>query len=156
MSADSSAADNSLPERAAEHLQDGAAVADASTRPARNRGGRPSRSRGKPKSSDGAADRWTVRGVQPHVRAMAVKMAEAQGMPVGDLLEQAIVAYVRADGRPVPADGRQVPADVHGGLPAVQMPPELVTTLDSLNRRLTELEQNRSTGWFQRFFGRRS
>lgn len=96
-----------------------------------------------------------MRGVQLHVRLMAVRMAEAQGMPVGDLLEQAIVAYVRSDGRQVPADHGTVPADAHGGLPAVPMPPELATTLDSLNRRLTELEQRRSTGWFQRLFGGR-
>ena len=156
MSDDSSAADNGLPERAAEHLQDGAAVPDASTRPARNRGGRPSRSRGASKSSDAGVDRWTIRGVQPNVRAMAVKMAEAQGLTVGDLVEQAIVAYVRSAGRQVPADNRTVPADVQGGLPAVQMPQELVTTLDSLHRRLTELEHRRSTGWFQRVFGRLS
>ena len=64
--------------------------------------GRPSKSRGAPKSSDAADARWTVRGVPLKVRGMAIQAAGDRDMPVCDWLSEAVVAYVRA-GREAPS-----------------------------------------------------
>jgi hypothetical protein len=67
---------------------------DSHSRRGRRRG-RPSRARGQPNSSDDAAGRWTIRGVPPPVRAIAVRRAAERGMTVGDWVAEAIVGFAR-------------------------------------------------------------
>jgi hypothetical protein len=109
----------------------------AETEPARayrKRRGRPSRARGQPNSSDAASARWTIRGVPPHVRDMALKAAEARGMTVGDWIAEAIVGFVRGGSRAAP---------------------DLVGMMSRLEARLTRLEERQTFGFFGRLFGRR-
>jgi hypothetical protein len=108
------------------------------------RRGRPSRARGQPNSSDEAIARWTVRGVPPPVRDMAVRAAAARGMTVGDWVAEAIVALAR--------DKRTAAGQ---NLPTVEAPPDLGQVLRSLDERLTRIEQRQQTGLFARLFGRR-
>jgi hypothetical protein len=108
------------------------------------RRGRPSRARGQPNSSDEAVARWTVRGVPPTVRDMAVRAAAARGMTVGDWVAEAIVALAR--------DKRTAAGP---NLPTVEAPPDLSQVLRSLEERLTRIEQRQQTGLFARLFGRR-
>jgi hypothetical protein len=108
------------------------------------RRGRPSRARGQPNSSDEAVARWTVRGVPPTVRDMAVRAAAARGMTVGDWVAEAIVALAR--------DKRTA---ARPNLPTVEAPPDLGQVLRSLEERLTRIEQRQQTGLFARLFGRR-
>ncbi len=126
----------------------GAADAEpAKPRRSRRHRGRPSRARGQPNSSDEAVARWTVRGVPPPVRDMALRAAAARGMTVGDWVAEAIVALGRgADKRA--ADGPR--------LPAVDAPPDLGQILRSLDERLSRLEDRRASGFFGRLFGKRS
>jgi hypothetical protein len=112
----------------------------------RGRRGRPSKARGRPNSSDLAAARWTVRGVPPPVRDMALRAAEARGMTVGDWVAEAIVTVARAAGK---ADG---PAN----LPAREPPPDLGRMLQGIDERLRKLEQRQTAGFFGRLFGRRT
>lgn len=114
----------------------------------KKRSGRPSKSRGAAKSADGAEDRWTVRGVPGNVRKLAVANAESRGMPVGDWVSEAVVAYSKSDKNAVSADG-------HGGLPAVERPPDLLGELKAIQDRLTQIEHKQSQGWLQRIFGSR-
>jgi hypothetical protein len=118
--------------------------APAPPRRARRRRGRPSRARGQPNSSDDAAARWTVRGVPPPVRDIALRAATARGMTVGDWVAEAIVTVARAADKA--ADGSR--------LPSVEAPPDLGAVLRSLEERLTRLEDQRSRGFFGRLFGR--
>jgi hypothetical protein len=111
----------------------------------RGRRGRPSKARGEPNSSDLAAARWTVRGVPPPVRDMALRAAEARGMTVGDWVAEAIVTVARAAGR---ADGAT-------NLPAREPPPDLTRMLQGIDERLRKLEERQTVGFFGRLFGRR-
>jgi hypothetical protein len=115
-------------------------------RQARRRRGRPSRARGHPNSSDDASARWTIRGVPPPVRDMALKAASARGMTVGDWVAEAIVGLARSAER-VAAGPR---------LPAVDAPPDLGQVLRTLDERLSRLEERQLPGFFGRLFGRRS
>ena len=131
----------------AQPLADGAVARDASPPPRpRRRRGRPSRARGQPNSSDDAATRWTIRGVPPHIREMAVRRATERGMTVGDWLAEAIVGFVRA------ADKAQAERT---NLPATEAPPDMAQLLQRLDERLTRLEQRQTVGFFGRLFGRR-
>lgn len=82
--------------------------------------GRPSKSRGAPKSSDAADARWTVRGVPLNVRGMAIQAAGERDMPVGDWLSEAVVAYVRA-GRGAPPSRLQADRARIAAFAATQM-----------------------------------
>ena len=119
----------------------------APPRRSRRRRGRPSRARGQPNSSDEAVARWTVRGVPPPVRDMALRAAAARGMTVGDWVAEAIVALARGADRRA-AEGPK--------LPAVDAPPDLGQVLRSLDERLSRLEQRQQIGFFGRLFGRSS
>jgi hypothetical protein len=124
----------------------GDAFARESTPRLRRRRGRPSRARGQPNSSDDAAGRWTIRGVPPHVREMAVRRATERGMTVGDWVAEAIVGFVRASDR---AQGDR------SNLPATEAPPDMAQLLQRLDERITRLEHRRSVRFFGRLFGRR-
>jgi hypothetical protein len=113
---------------------------------ARRRRGRPSRARGQPNSSDDAAGRWTIRGVPPPVRAIAVRRAAERGMTVGDWVAEAIVGLERTAAR-----GRR-PGST---LPATDSPPDLAQLLQRLDERLSRLEGRQTIGFFGRLFGRR-
>lgn len=123
-----------------------APAAAPSRRPSRRRG-RPPRARGRPNSSDDAAGRWTIRGVPPPVREIAVRHAGERGMTVGDWVAEAIIGFARAVDRPVPD---------RTNLPATDRPPDLIGLVRRLDERLTRLEQRRSFGFFGRLFGGRS
>ena len=124
-----------------------AAVEVPPRRQARRRRGRPSKARGYPNSSDDATARWTIRGVPPPVRDMALKAATARGMTVGDWVAEAIVALARSAER-LAATGPR--------LPTVDAPPDLGQVLRTLDERLSRLEQRQQPGFFGRLFGRRS
>jgi hypothetical protein len=112
----------------------------------RRRRGRPSRARGQPNSSDDAAGRWTIRGVPPHVREMAVRRATERGMTVGDWVAEAIVGFVRTSDK---AQGER------SNLPATEAPPDMAKLLQRLDARISRLEQRQSS-FFGRLFGRRT
>ncbi|MGH6943578.1 MAG: hypothetical protein ACREH6_05090, partial [Geminicoccaceae bacterium] len=95
-------------------------------------------------SSDAASARWTIRGVPPHVRDLALRAADGRGMTVGDWVAEAIVTTVRAR----PESGAK--------LPATEAPPELAATLRRLDERLSRLEERQTSGFFGRLFGRRA
>jgi hypothetical protein len=116
----------------------------------RRRRGRPSRARGQPNSSDAASARWTIRGVPPHIRDMALKAAEARGMTVGDWIAEAIVGLARGTRKPAMA------ADPGSNLPATESPPDLVGMITRLEDRLTRLEERRTFSFFGRLFGGRT
>ncbi|HSA82865.1 MAG TPA: hypothetical protein VLE23_18755 [Geminicoccaceae bacterium] len=124
-----------------------AAVEAPALRQPRRRRGRPSRARGHPNSSDDATARWTIRGVPPPVRDMALKAATARGMTVGDWVAEAIVTLARSAERLAAAGPR---------LPTVDPPPDLAQVLRTLDERLSRLEERRRPGFFGRLFGRRS
>jgi hypothetical protein len=115
--------------------------------PGRGRGrrGRPSKARGRPNSSDLASARWTVRGVPPPVRDMALRAADARGMTVGDWVAEAIVTLARSAEK---ADGSR--------LPAREPPPDLTRMLQGIEDRLRQLEERQQVGFFGRLFGRRA
>jgi hypothetical protein len=121
-----------------------AATPAPSQRPARRRG-RPPRARGKPNSSDDAAGRWTIRGVPPPVREMALRRATERGMTVGDWVAEAIVGFARGAARP----------GDRSNLPATDSPPDLVGLIQRLDDRISRLEQRRGSGILGRLFGRR-
>jgi hypothetical protein len=116
--------------------------------PTRGRGrrGRPSKARGRPNSSDLASARWTVRGVPPPVRDMALRAAEARGMTVGDWVAEAIITVARAADK----------ADGGTRLPAREPPPDLTRMLQGIEDRLRRLEERKQGGFFGRLFGRRA
>jgi hypothetical protein len=111
----------------------------------RGRAGRPSKARGRPNSSDQASARWTVRGVPPPVRDMALRAAEGRGMTVGDWVAEAIISVARAADK---ADGAR--------LPAREPPPDLTKLLHGIEDRLRQLEERQKVGFFGRLFGRRT
>jgi hypothetical protein len=113
--------------------------------PGRGRRGRPSKARGRPNSSDLASARWTVRGVPPPVRDMALRAADARGMTVGDWVAEAIITVARAADK---ADGNR--------LPAREPPPDLTKMLQRIEDRLRRLERRQQIGFFGRLFGRRA
>jgi hypothetical protein len=123
----------------------GTVAEPAGPRRPRRRRGRPSRARGQPHSSDDAAGRWTIRGVPPPVREMAVRHATERGMTVGDWVAEAIVGFARN-------------ADRAGAtnLPSTEAPSDLAQVLQRLDERLTRLEHRQTIGFFGRLFGRRS
>jgi len=123
------------------------AAVEAPARRQSRRRGRPSKARGHPNSSDDATARWTIRGVPPPVRDMALKAATARGMTVGDWVAEAIVALARSAERLAAAGPR---------LPTVDAPPDLGQVLRTLDERLNRLEQRQQPGFFGRLFGRRS
>jgi hypothetical protein len=125
----------------------GDAFAHDGTPRLRRRRGRPSRARGQPNSSDDAVGRWTIRGVPPHVRELAVRRATERGMTVGDWVAEAIVGFVRASDR---AQGDR------SNLPATEPPPDMTQLLQRLDERITRLEQRRTLGFFGRLFGRQA
>ena len=109
------------------------------------KGGRPSKARGVPNSSDAGDARWTIRGVPANVRDIAVKAAQSRGMTVGDWLAEAIVA---SDRKRVSADSKST---------AVAMPQEkIIDMMETMNRRLTEMEQRHHQSFWGRLFGRRN
>ena len=120
--------------------------APAPSRPRRRRG-RPVKARGQPNSSDDASARWTIRGVPPPVRDMALRAAAARGMTVGDWVAEAIVGLARSADRAAAAGPK---------LPTVDAPPDLGQVLRTLDERLSRLEQRQRGGFFGRLFGRRS
>jgi hypothetical protein len=124
----------------------GQGVEPSRLRGPRRRRGRPSRARGQPNSSDDAAGRWTIRGVPPPVREMAVRRAAERGMTVGDWVAEAIVGLERTAAR-----GRR-PGST---LPATDSPPDLAQLLQRLDERLSRLEGRQTIGFFGRLFGRR-
>jgi hypothetical protein len=91
--------------------------------------------------------RWTIRGVPPPVREMALRRATERGMTVGDWVAEAIVGFARAADK-----------GTGGGinLPATDGPPDLVGLLQRLDDRISRLEQRQTIGFFGRLFGRRS
>jgi hypothetical protein len=113
----------------------------------RRRRGRPSRARGQPNSSDDAAGRWTIRGVPPHVREMAVRRATERGMTVGDWVAEAIVGFVRTSDK---AQGER------SNLPATEAPPDMAQLLQRLDDRISRLEQRPAFRFFGRLFSRRT
>jgi hypothetical protein len=123
----------------------GQVVESSRLRGPRRRRGRPSRARGQPNSSDDAAGRWTIRGVPPPVREMAVRRAAERGMTVGDWVAEAIVGFVRAADKGHAQETK---------LPATDAPPDLAQVLQRLDQRLTRLEQRQTIGFFGRLFGR--
>ncbi len=108
--------------------------------PPKKRAGRKSRARGAANSSDAAAARWTVRGVPTNVREMVSKAADERGMTVGDMLAEAVVAYLKAEG-----SGTNLPAT----------PTELSKLVEEMSSRLTRLEERHDQGIVRRLFGRR-
>lgn len=122
----------------------------------KGRRGRPPKGRGASASSDLGDARWTVRGVPPNVRRMAVKAADLHGMTVGDWLSEAIVAHARSDRRKVSADSDGLSADASSNVPAVPMGEEVAKALSDIQDRLTKLEADRRKGVLKRIFGGRS
>lgn len=112
----------------------------------RKRRGRPSKARGQPTSSDAASARWTIRGVPPPVRDMALRAADARGMNVGDWVAEAIVAVAR---------GAEKGNSGAANLPATEAPPDLTALIQRLDERLSRLEDRQRRGFFGRLFGRR-
>jgi len=110
------------------------------------RRGRPSKARGQPNSSDAASARWTVRGVPPPVRDMALRAAEARSMTVGDWVAEAIVAYARRKVAEQP--------EIRSNVPATEAPPDLTSMIERLDERLTRIEGWQRRGFFGRLFGR--
>ncbi len=94
--------------------------------PPKKRAGRKSRARGAANSSDAAAARWTVRGVPTNVREMVSKAADERGMTVGDMLAEAVVSYLKAEG-----SGANLPATTG----------ELAKAVEEMNERLSRLEE---------------
>lgn len=136
-----------MAEYAADPSPEPAPARGAGQRAYRKRRGRPSKARGQPNSSDAASARWTIRGVPPPVRDMALRAAEARGMNVGDWVAEAIVTVVRG--------AAEKATNGPSNLPATDAPPDLGAMLQRLDERLSRLEQRNDRGLFGRLFGRR-
>jgi hypothetical protein len=115
----------------------------ASTKAAKT--GRPKKARGAANSSDAADARWTVRGVPSNVRDMATKAAKSRGMTVGDWLAEIIVQSAR----------KGLSADEKKNVPAV-LTPDLIDLVQTMNERLTMMEENQNQGVLKRLFGRQN
>ena len=81
-----------------------------------------------------------MRGVPTNVRDMAIKAADERGMTVGDVLAEAVVSYIKAEG-----SGSNLPAT----------PVELTKLVEEMSDRLTRLEERHDQGIVRRLFGRR-
>lgn len=114
----------------------------------RRRRGRPAKARGQPNSSDAASARWTVRGVAPNIRDIALRAAESRNMTVGDWVAEAIVAYAR--GKTVESG----PETTTTNVPATDSPPDLVSMIQRLDDRMTRIEEWQNRGFFARVFRR--
>lgn len=104
--------------------------------------GRPKKARGAANSSDAADARWTVRGVPSNVREMATKAAKSRGMTVGDWLAEMVVKSAREG----------LSADEKRNVPAI-LTPDLIDMVQTMNDRLTMMEQKQSKGVIARIFG---
>lgn len=111
---------------------------------AANRGGRPSKSRGAPKSSDKGEDRWTIRGVPTNVRRLALAEAERRGLTLGDFVAEALVGYLKAKSAEEPVSAAK---DV-----TVPKPEEMAGQIAQILDRMTALETQRRSLW-SRLFG---
>jgi hypothetical protein len=120
--------------------------AERTARAYRRRRGRPSKARGQPNSSDAASARWTIRGVPPSVRDMALRAAESRSMTVGDWVAEAIVTTARGAARPTAT---------RTNLPATEAPPDLAAMIRRLDERLSRLEDRQRPGIIGRLMGRR-
>lgn len=108
------------------------------------RGGRPSKSRGAPKSSDKGEDRWTIRGVPTNVRKLVLVEAERRGLTLGDMVAEALVGYLKAKSAEEPVSAAK---DV-----TVPKPEELAAQVATILERMTALESQRRGLW-SRLFG---
>jgi hypothetical protein len=85
-------------------------MSDETRESVRDVGGRPKRARGVSTTSPEAGPAWSIRGVAPNVRAIAVREATARGATVGDWVSEAIVRHARgaepSDQTPVSSDGQ--------------------------------------------------
>lgn len=108
------------------------------------RGGRPSKSRGAPKSSDKGEDRWTIRGVPTNVRKLVLVEAERRGLTLGDMVAEALVGYLKGKS----AENGDTAANVAN----VPKPEELAAQVASVLERMTALERQRRGLW-SRIFG---
>ena len=145
--------DQDVTERPVTEAQGPPATAPAPGPPSRRasrRRGRPSKARGHPNSSDDATARWTIRGVPPPVRDMALRAAEARGMTVGDWVAEAIVGLARS------AERVRAPVETSSNLPTTEQHSDIGPLLQRLDERLTRIEQRQSRGFFGRLFGRRN
>lgn len=113
----------------------------------RRRRGRPAKARGQPNSSDAASARWTVRGVPPHIRDIALRAAEGRNMTVGDWVAEAIIAYARGK-------TAERPPETTTNVPATESPPDLVSLIERLDDRMTRIEEWQNRGFFARIFRR--
>src|SRR5471030_2336232 len=86
------------------------------------RRGRPSKSRGASKTADSGSAKWTIRGVAPTIRKLALEAADSRNMTLGDWLEDAIRAAAQVQ---TSAESTQTSA----GLPAERVPPALQKAL---------------------------
>lgn len=111
---------------------------------AANRGGRPSKSRGAPKSSDKGEDRWTIRGVPTNVRRLALAEAERRGLTLGDFVAEALVGYLKTKSAEEPISAAK---DV-----TVPKPEEIAAQISQILDRMTALEGQRRSLW-SRLFG---
>lgn len=108
------------------------------------RGGRPSKSRGAPKSSDKGEDRWTIRGVPTNVRALVLAEAERRGLTLGDMVAEALVGYLKAkSAEQTLSAAKEV---------TVPKPEELASQMALILDRMTALESQRRGLW-SRLFG---
>jgi hypothetical protein len=104
--------------------------------------GRPSKARGQPNSSDAANARWTIRGVSPKVREIALRAADGRGMTVGDWVAEAIIQMVRR--------GETTAAPNSSNLPATDAPPDLSKMIARLDERLARLEAQQKQTFMDR------
>lgn len=112
--------------------------------PSAKRGGRPSKSRGAPKSSDKGEDRWTIRGVPTNVRKLVLVEAERRGLTLGDMVAEALVGYLK---------GRSAEnGDTAANVATVPKPEELAAQVAQVLERMTALEHQRRGLW-SRLFG---
>ena len=108
------------------------------------RGGRPSKSRGAPKSSDKGEDRWTIRGVPTNVRQLVLVEAGRRGLTLGDMVAEALVGYLKGKSA---GNG-----DTAANVTTVPKPEELAAQVAQVLDRMTALERQRRGLW-ARIFG---
>lgn len=113
-------------------------------RSAVKRGGRPSKSRGAPMSSDKGEDRWTIRGVPTNIRNLAVAEAKRLNYTLGDFVAEALLGHLK---------GRSAGnGDTAANLATVPKPEELAAQVAQVLDRMTALERQRRGLW-ARIFG---
>ena len=111
---------------------------------AARRGGRPSKSRGAPKSSDKGEDRWTIRGVPTNVRQLVLVEAGRRGLTLGDMVAEALVGYLKGKSAGT--------GDTAANIATVPKPEELAAQVAQVLDRMTALERQRRGLW-ARIFG---